>query len=229
MLRKFFLLFVPLILVFVSTAQAASGGIALGATRLIYDKTKKQASMPVINSSESDRFLINSWIEDSDTKKVTDVLVTPPIFISEPKTRNVVSIINTNKTLPDDRESLYYLNVQAIPSIDKKLMEDENNVLQLAILTRIKMMVRPPKLPIPVEQAPDLLEASLSNQKIIFKNPTPYFMTVVNLKLDNQTENKPPFMITPYSDHELDYTAKSLTFQTINDYGAFTPEKKVNF
>ena len=119
--------------------------------------------------------------------------------------------------------------LQAIPSIDKKLMEDENNVLQLAILTRIKMMVRPPKLSVPVEKAPDLLEVSTSNQKITFNNPTPYFMTIVNLKLDNQSENKPPFMVSPYSTHELDYTGKSLTFQTINDYGAFTPEKKVSF
>ncbi|EPF81583.1 fimbria/pilus periplasmic chaperone [Acinetobacter rudis] len=202
----------------------AAGGIALGATRLIYDQDKKQASMPVVNSTTDKRFLINSWVEDASSKKINTVIVTPPMFVSEAKSESSLRIINTNQNLARDRETLYYLNVQAIPSVSKEELE-QTNVLQLAILSRIKMMVRPPNLSIRVEDAPGLLTTSVSNNKIFIKNPTPYFMTIANLSVDNQKQIT--FMLDPFSEKALDHFGREIKFQTINDYGAFTEERKI--
>lgn len=41
---------------------AQAGGIALGATRVIYPQGSKQTSLPIINSSASNVFLIQSWV-----------------------------------------------------------------------------------------------------------------------------------------------------------------------
>lgn len=202
----------------------AAGGIALGATRLIYNQEKKQASMPVVNSTTNKRFLINSWVEDASSKKINTVIVTPPMFVSEAKSESSLRIINANQNLARDRETLYYLNVQAIPSVSKEELE-QTNVLQLAILSRIKMMVRPPNLSIRVEDAPGLLITSVRNNKIFIKNPTPYFMTIANLSVDNQKQIT--FMLDPFSEKSLDHFGREIKFQTINDYGAFTEERKI--
>ena len=207
-------------------SYASNGGIALGATRLIYEQDKKQASMPVINSTKEKRFLINAWVEDASSKTTKSVIVTPPMLVSEPKSENSLRIVNTNQNLAQDRETLYYLNVQAIPSVNQKDLE-ENNVLQLAILSRIKMMMRPKKLSIAVEDAPGIIDAYLLDNKIIIKNPTPYFMTLVNISIDGIKQDN--MMLEPFSEKNLNISGKSVSFQTINDFGAFTKaiEKKI--
>lgn len=57
---------------------AAAGGIALGATRVIYPEGASQTSLPVSNSSQNQRFLINSWVEDAEGNKTKSFIVTPP-------------------------------------------------------------------------------------------------------------------------------------------------------
>ncbi|AOA58985.1 fimbria/pilus periplasmic chaperone [Acinetobacter larvae] len=200
----------------------ASGGIALGATRLIYNQDQKQASMPVVNSTLDKRYLINAWVEDASAQKTKSVIVTPPMFVSEAKAENTLRVVNTNQNLPQDRETLYYLNVQAIPSVSKAELE-ETNVLQLAILSRIKMMSRPANLSIRIEDAPSLLAAGVVNNTAVLKNPTPYFMTLVNISVDGVKQDN--LMLEPFSEKPLKKMGSQVAFQTINDFGAFTDEK----
>lgn len=211
-------------LMLVNTAFAA-GGIALGATRLIYEQDKKQASIAIVNTTTDKRFLVNSWLEDADAKKIDSVIATPPMFVSEAKSENSLRVLNTNTNLPTDRETLYYLNVQAIPSVNRKEVESEN-VLQLAILSRIKVMVRPAKLNILVDDAPAKIEAQPTPQGTLLKNPTPYYMTLVNIEVaGKKTDN---VMLSPYSENLIKIAGSSVSFQTINDYGAFTPKITLN-
>ena len=51
----------------VSQAQASVG---LGATRVIYPGGSKQVQLPVTNNDEKKTFLIQSWIENEEGKKV---------------------------------------------------------------------------------------------------------------------------------------------------------------
>ncbi len=68
------------------------------------------------------------------------------------KKENTLRIIDaTNNQLPQDRESLFWMNVKAIPSMDKSKLSD--NTLQLAIISRIKLYYRPGKLALPPDQA----------------------------------------------------------------------------
>lgn len=62
-----------------------AGGIALGATRVIYPQGSKQTSLPIINSSASNVFLIQSWVANADGSRSTDFIITPPLFVIQPK------------------------------------------------------------------------------------------------------------------------------------------------
>ena len=52
---------------------AQAGGIALGATRVIYPQGSKQTSLPIINSSASNVFLIQSWVANADGSNLNQV------------------------------------------------------------------------------------------------------------------------------------------------------------
>ncbi len=92
MLNSIKLGFIVLLTLFTSlNVQAA--GIALGATRVIYPSAAKQTSLAISNSDTQERYLVNSWIENSAGQKEKTFIVTPPLFVSEPKakTRCVLS------------------------------------------------------------------------------------------------------------------------------------------
>ena len=200
----------------------AAGGIALGAARVIYPQAATQTSLPISNSSASQRFLINSWIEDANGKKDNTFVVTPPLFVSEAKTENTLRIIYAGAALPKDRETLFYLNVKAIPSLDKAATAGKN-ILQLAILSRIKLFVRPDNLPMQPADAPAKLTFSHAGSQIQVSNPSPYYITLVNIHIAG---NKPlNVMVPPEASAKLNAEGSQVTFQSINDYGALTPPK----
>lgn len=58
----------------------------------------------------------------------------------------------TGEPLPADRESLFWMNVKAIPSLDEKLANE--NTLQIAIQSRIKLFYRPSGLSAYTENMP---------------------------------------------------------------------------
>lgn len=208
-------------------AQAA-GGIALGATRVIYPAEAKQSALSLSNSNPQERYLINAWIENAGGQKEKTFVITPPLFVSEPKSENTLRIIYAGPALPVDRESLFWMNVKAIPAVNKA-DADGKNVLQLAILSRIKLFVRPKNLPLQPTQALDQLKFARTGNALSISNPSPYYITLVNLqiagrKLDN-------VMVAPKSSVSVTVPGGlqgALSWQSVNDYGAITPARRVS-
>lgn len=61
--------FIVLLTLFTSLNVQAAGGIALGATRVIYPSAAKQTSLAISNSDTQERYLVNSWIENNAGQK----------------------------------------------------------------------------------------------------------------------------------------------------------------
>ena len=152
-------------LLFVAGALSASAqaGVALGATRVIYPAGQKQVQLAVTNNDDNSTWLIQSWVENADGQRDGRFVITPPLFAMQGKKENTLRIIDaTNNQLPQDRESLFWMNVKAIPSMDKSKLSD--NTLQLAIISRIKLYYRPGKLALPPDQAAEKLTFSRSGR-----------------------------------------------------------------
>lgn len=207
-------------------AENAVGGVSLGATRVIYPLEAKQISLPVINHSKKDRFLINSWVETADEKKTKDVLITPPLFVAEPGTENTLRIVNLAGQLPQDRESVYWINVKAIPSIDKDALIDKN-ILQLAVLSRIKLFIRPKNLTMKPETALEKITFSKLGDSIQVNNPSPYHVSFVNVYVDGvRVANA---MAAPLTQTKITNVAgKKISYQTVNDFGGLTAKVDLN-
>lgn len=216
------------ILMMISAPVSASGGIALGATRVIYPADAKQTSLAITNSNKQERYLVNAWIENDRGQKEKTFAVTPPLFVSEPDSENTLRIIYAGPPLPTDRESLFFMNVKAIPSVNKENLEGKN-VLQLAILSRIKLFVRPKNLAMPPEEALSQLKFERAGNHLKVSNASPYYVTLVNLQLGGQKlEN---IMIAPKNSAQQALpsgASGALSWQSVNDYGAITPARRVS-
>lgn len=202
---------------------AHAGGIALGATRLVYPADAKQISIALTNSDKKNRFLIQSWVSDDSENKSADFVLTPPLFLSKPSSENTLRIMYIGPELPKDRESIFWLNSKAIPSVNRESIQDKN-VLQIAILSRIKLFVRPANLPSTPAEAPAQLKFSRQMNELKIDNPSPYYVTLVNLNVG--ISKLPNTMVAPMSSSTVaiagNTTSNTVTYQTINDYGANT-------
>ena len=202
----------------------SEAGVALGTTRVIYPAGQKQVALAVTNNEQDSTYLIQSWVENADGVKDGLFVITPPLFAMQGKKENTLRIIDaTNNQLPQDRESLYWVNVKAIPSMDKSKLSE--NTLQLAIISRIKLYYRPGKLSLPPELAAEKLTFSRNGSTLTLHNPTPYYLTVTELKAGSQMlENA---LVPPMGKTSVTLPANAgseITYQTINDYGALTPK-----
>lgn len=208
-------------------AIAGSGGVGLGSTRLVYHANEKQTSLDVRNTHTTSPFLIQTWLENDAGVKTQDFVVVPPLSVLRPKSENTLRIIFTGKGLPNDRETLYWLTVKAIPQTS----EQGKNTLQLAAASRIKVFYRPAGLSEKSNEAYKKILPSLNGGKLTLKNPTPYYLTLITLRVDNK-EIK-PFMLPPEGSVTVPgnfSNARNMSYQTINDYGAWTSLliKKIN-
>lgn len=205
-------------------SAAIAGGVGLGTTRVIYPQNSSQASLSIQNTDASKVFLIQSWVSNPDGNKSADFIITPPIFVIQPKKENTMRIMFVGKKpLPTDRESLYYLNSKAIPSGKP---EEGKNTLQIATQTTIKLFVRPDNLPTLSTDAPQSLRCKLIGANLNVNNPSPYYMTLVNLNVGNQ--KMPNTMVPPKSQVQVPLQGGpggTITFQTMNDYGAKTVQQ----
>lgn len=214
-----YLLLILLTLCVINQVHAA---VSLGATRVIYLAGEKQTKISVINNDDK-RYLIQSWVENSENKKDSSFVITPPLFSMQGKKENTLRIIDSTNNLPQDRESLFWLNVKSIPAVEKSMASE--NMLQLAIISKIKLFYRPKGLSISPDENYKQLQFKRNNDTLIINNPTPYFITVTELKIGNdKLENT---MVSPYGNQSMTIPKSAsgkVSFQTINDYGAITPQ-----
>jgi len=203
---------------------AANAGVVIGGTRVIYDGNKKEATLSV-NNPDNTPYLIQSWIETlNGGAEKAPFVITPPLYRLDHGQQNVERIIMAG-ALPQDKESLYWLNIKSIPSAPRK-----DNTLQIAIKTRIKLIYRPAALKgTAPEEVADKLTWSVAGNQLQVTNPTNYVMnfnevTVNGKKLDDVT------FVMPGSSARFNLPqgvhGGAMTFTIINDYGG--PGKKHN-
>lgn len=221
-------------LLLAAAVDSAWAGVALDRTRLIINGNDRSVSANLSNTSPTTPFLAQSWVEDASGAKVTSpLMVLPPLQRINGGQKGIARVtkISGITALPQDRESLFYLNVREIPP-----KPDKPNVLQLAMQSRIKLFYRPAAI---VPQEPG---AVWQNQVVFHKkgrqwsveNPTPYFVTVIGLSRKPEAEgsgrltNFPGMMVAPKSSMDFNVTDTSIsqfTMMYVNDFGGH-PELK---
>lgn len=220
-------------------ASPSAASVIIGGTRVVYPSQEREVTVKLTNQG-SKPALVQVWMDDGDEKSTPDMAkvpftVTPPIFRMDGGKGQAVRLVYTKEPLPTDKESLFWLNVLEVPP--KAANSQDQNQLQFAFRTRIKVFFRPVGLPGEVETAPDKLVWKLVSDKsgkgyaLEVSNPTPYYVNfaAVGLKIGEQSirENGggmvAPGATTTFPIPQLKTSPSGeaqAQFELITDYGA---------
>ncbi|WP_435955429.1 fimbrial biogenesis chaperone [Dryocola sp. BD626] len=213
-------------LLIVMVSSPCFAGLSVGATRVVYDGSMKEAMLSVNNTEDSNVYLIRSWVSSDNKNDKPPFIVTPPLFRIEPGQNNDVRITQTSSNLPQDRETAYWLNTLAIPP-----KTDTKNALQFSINTRIKLFYRPTALSNKeaVAKAYQQLTFSRASGALTVNNPTPYYVSLTKVTI-NGKELKEGLMVAPKSSSKIENApaGNSITWQAINDFGGLTEKAKAS-
>ena len=208
----------------VLSSSIAQASVVVGGTRLVFDGTKNNAVISVENKDQNSN-IVQSWLSvvDAASPAKDAFIITPPLFVLNPANENLLRIMYIGAPLAKDRETLFFTSVRAVPSTTKR---EEGNTLKIATQSVIKLFWRPKGLAYPLGEAPAKLRCTSSADMVTVSNPTPYFITLTDLKIGGKVVKNQ--MISPFDKYQfsLPKGAKnsSVTYRTINDYGAETPQ-----
>jgi len=224
---------------------SAYAGITINGTRMVYPADQREVSLSVVNDGKEAR-LIQAWVDSGNASERAEsskapFLITPPMARIDPGKGQTLRIMFTGaNSLPQDRETVFWLNVLEIPPKPKADSDDAQNYMQLAVRSRLKLFYRPKGLPGSTDAAPDqviwhvvtqgsgyVVECTndtafnVSFSDISFKGTSP--LQAVNKGGMCPAKGKGSFPIagSPVASDKLVVTV-------INDYGGFNP-REVSF
>ena len=179
----------------------ATAGVVLAKTRVVVPGDAQEATVRLTNARTTP-VLVEAWIERDvgDTHAETPVPfdIVPPIFRMEPGRGQALRVYRAPGPVPQDRESLFWLNVFESPPIPETA---SSNALHIAVRTRVKLFLRPPGLPGTSAKAPDklawrLVDATVPALRI--GNPTPYHVTIARVVVDGASLDLRGDMVAPF-------------------------------
>ena len=209
----------------VSTGSFA-GGVGLGATRVVYPADSKQVSLSVSNTDANSVYLLQSWIDTAEGGVTEDFVMTPPLFVIKQATEsapaeNTLRLVYAGQPLSQDRETLFWVNVKAIPQ--SKLAADHGqSELKLAVVSRIKLFYRPKELENGLHGAASKVEVKRIGNTLSINNPTPYFISLAKVSVGERLLDNA--MVAPYGQVHIGVPENAhgeIHYSFINDYGAF--------
>lgn len=204
---------------FISFSSFAA--IQLEATRVIYNSDRSSASLALNNSTEQN-YMLQAWLENEDkmNKNTIPMQVIPPIMKIEAGRKASLRFIYSGKGLPDNQESLFWINIQEIPPAPK-----EANSLQIAVHSRLKLFYRPASLKTNIEEQVEKLKWQQQGDKLTIINSGPLYISLNRLHLANSDVYLD--MISPFSERSFTLPTNQpldieTTFSYVNDFGGIT-------
>lgn len=222
---KVFTKFTIALMLSITTIANTYAGVVVGGVRVIYDGSKKEASLSVKNP-DANPYLIQSWVDSDGPEGIkksggkTPFVITPPLFRLDAGKENLLRIVNVERDLPQDIESVYWLNVKSIPSTPK----DAENVLQISVKTRIKLFYRPEGIKIKSSDAYKDIIFSREGENLKVTNPSPYYLSFYDLKVGANKIETTNIMVPPKGSALYGVTnpmasGEKITWKYINDFG----------
>ena len=215
------------------TSWSSLASVIVNGTRVIYNGNEKEVSVRLTNTGTLP-VLVQSWIDEGDMNARPDRIrtpftLTPPINrINADKSQTLRISYIGSPALPQNKESVYWLNLLEVPASKK---DDSLNKLQVAFRTRIKLFYRPAGLTdrAKVTEAAEKIKWTVSGGKLIASNSSPYFISLVSVSLKNAGKNGSVEgeMVPPMGSYTFNLpksvnagAGSLLIYEYVNDWGA---------
>lgn len=168
----------------------AQASVVIAGTRVVYPAQEPEVTVKLTNVGQSPA-LTQVWLDDGDAAAdpaMIDVpfTVTPPMARIDAGKGQTLRIIHTREPLPQDKESVFWLNVLEVPPKPSADMAATNKV-QLAFRSRIKLFFRPQGLKGSADEAPAQITWRIGHdgEQVVLQasNPTSYHVSFSALEL----------------------------------------------
>jgi chaperone protein EcpD len=220
-----------------TVAPYTVAGVVVEGTRVVYPAAKREVTINIRNPGDTPS-LVQAWLDAGDPhakpgeSKVPFVL-TPPLFRLDPTKVQSLRLVYTHDPQPENRESLFWLNVLDIPP-RAAANPDVPNQLDLAFKHRMKVFFRPAGLAGSAADAPARLTWKLLSKDgklvaIEASNPTAYHVSLIQV---TATAGGHPVivkadMVDPFASRSFDLPdpvaapngTVALEYSFVNDYG----------
>lgn len=205
----------------------ANGTVNVDKSRVIFNSGDLSANLSLHNS-EKESVLLQLWTDSGNPyvtpdKSRTPIIVNPPIFImSAGEIRNIRLILASGKELPQDRESLFWLNVFQIPPNTNQISKGKQKIV-LPLRLRLKVFVRPNGVEkIVAKNYDEIVFTSINASTLKITNPTKWYVTFTSLRIDR--EERKSLLLKPFSNElvhvpNLNQSKKSVSYDVIDDDG----------
>jgi len=228
--------------VIAASLGSAYAGITINGTRVVYSAEQPEVSLSMVNDGKDAR-LIQAWVDSGNASERAEsskapFLITPPMARVDPGKGQTLRIMFTGaNSLPQDRETVFWLNVLEIPPKPKADSDTAENYMQLAVRSRLKLFYRPKGLPGSADAAPDQVNWHLISEgrgyTVECVNDTAFNVSFSDISFKGtppkQTVNKGG--MCPAKGKEIFPVAGApdasdkLVVTVINDYGGFNPHE----
>ncbi|HID7482830.1 TPA: fimbrial biogenesis chaperone [Morganella morganii] len=219
----------------VTAAQAGNlsqeqDGITLSNTRVIYPGDARNGITYTLTNNTPRPYLLQSRVlpygdstpeDGTGEAKKMPFIVLPPLTRFEPDTALTLRIRLTQNALPQDRESVFTLALNAIPA---QTDTGEQTRLIMSTQNNLKLFYRPAGLP-PADEAV-LAEQPVfrrNGNTLTVKNPSPFYITFSSLSAGNtDIDLRNARMVAPFSEQSWPLPAGAagdLRWQLITDDG----------
>lgn len=209
------------------TALPAWSGVYIFGTRVIYPAAEKEVTVQLMNKGDRSA-LVQAWIDDGDTQTPPEklnvpFLLTPPVVKVNGNTGQQLKIKFLKANLPQDRESLYYLNVLDIPP--NADTDAGTNKLKFALQNRIKLIYRPTHVVGVNKKTFSKLHISPTKNGLTVDNSSANWLTITEIK-STVKANKQTLLLAPHANVNLPGApaANQYAVTLIDDYGNYLRE-----
>lgn len=223
-------------IIFCTASFSSNSAVTIEGTRIIYPENTREKTIKFFNEGDK-AALMQLWIDNGEIHSKpqdadTPFIIMPPIFRLDPGKGQNARVNLIEDKLPKDRESLFWFNALEIPQKSKNI-ENNQNYMQIATRSRLKLFYRPNSLAsnptLAAENIHWTLKKDASKLTLIGNNNSPYFTTITSIKIiiDSKEYEFESVMIDPYSNNNVSLQIKAInnlqhakmSYQIVGDYG----------
>ena len=221
---------------FTAHGAFACAAVTMAGTRVIYDASAQGESLRFTNHDSAPN-VMQVWVDsgnEQSTPRTADApfVVNPPVFRIAPDANQTVRLVFTGKDLPQDRESVFYLNALQIPSMNAA--NAGRNQMVVMVRSRLKVFYRPHGIEGNPHRAAEQLSFRTSGAggatQLSASNASGFYLSIANgsVVCGSHTATIKPVMIAPRSQASLNLQGKCpldspairANVHYIDDYGA---------
>lgn len=143
-----------MVLILSPVTQSAQAGLVASSTRLVFQEGDPQHSLTLLNVNDYP-VIVQTWVDNGEANPTPQsyqapYVALPSVFKLSPKAQRSINVVYNNAPLPDDRESVFWLNLYEIPPSPAAPAASPYQVT-LAMNMQLKVFYRPARL----KHAPD--------------------------------------------------------------------------